>query len=68
MAFVLAVHVSMNEAVDLLKLAGYALSDSCLSDMIVEYFLEAKRYNTDEVNEALYKPDCWPLTNWRGYK
>ncbi|WP_051650094.1 hypothetical protein [Selenomonas sp. AB3002] len=68
LAFVVALHLSMEEAADLLKRAGYALSDSCLSDMIVAYFLEAKRYNIDEVNEALYRHDCKPLTNWRDCK
>lgn len=68
LAFVVALHLSMDEATDLLKRAGYALSDSCLSDMIVTYFLEAKRYNIDEVNEALYRYDCKPLTNWRECK
>lgn len=68
LAFVVALHLSMEEAADLLKRAGYALSDSCLADVIVAYFLEARRYNIDEVNEALYTHDCKPLTNWRGCK
>ena len=68
LAFVVALHLSMDEAADLLKRAGYALSESCLSDVIVAYFLEAKRYNIDEVNEALYRHDCKPLTNWRECK
>lgn len=68
LAFVVALHLSMEEAADLLKRAGYALSDSCLADVIVAYFLEARRYNIDEVNEALYNHSCKPLTNWRECK
>lgn len=68
LAFVVALHLSMEEATDLLKRAGYALSDSRLADVIVAYFLEARRYNIDEVNDALYKHDCKPLTNWRECK
>ena len=60
--------VSMDEAADLLKRAGYALSESRLGDMIVKFFLEMKRYNIDEINEALYTHDCKTLTNWRGNK
>lgn len=68
LAFVIALHLSMDEAADLLKRAGYALSDSRLGDMIVKFFLEIKRYNIDEINEALYMHDCKTLTNWRESK
>lgn len=68
LAFVVALHLSMDEAVDLLKRAGYALSPSCLGDVIVAYFLEVKRYNIDEINLALYRYNCRPLTNWRECK
>ena len=68
LAFVVALHLSMDEAADLLKRAGYALSESRLGDMIVKFFLEMKRYNIDEINEALYAHDCKTLTNWRGNK
>ncbi|SHK58558.1 hypothetical protein SAMN05216582_10883 [Selenomonas ruminantium] len=68
LAFVVALHLSMDEAADLLKRAGYALSESRLGDMIVKFFLEMKRYNIDEINEALYTHDCKTLTNWRGNK
>ena len=68
LAFVVALHLSTEDAADLLRRAGYALSPSSLGDMIVAYFLNAKRYNIDEVNEALYTHDCKTLTNWRDCK
>jgi hypothetical protein len=68
LAFVIALHLSMDEAADLLKRAGYALSESRLGDMIVKFFLEMKRYNIDEINEALYTHGCKTLTNWRSTK
>ena len=68
LAFVVALHLSLEEADDLLERAGYALSKSRLGDMIVKCFLEMKRYNLDEINEALYIHDCKPLTNWRESK
>lgn len=65
LAFVFALHLDIEEAADLLRRAGYALSPSSLGDMIVMYFLEHDRYKIDEVNEALYSNGCKPLTNWR---
>ena len=68
LAFVIALHLSVEEAKDLLERAGYALSKSHLGDMIVKCFLEMQRYNIDEINEALYIHECKPLTNWRESK
>ena len=53
---------------DLLKRAGYALSQSSKSDIIVAYFLEHGIYKLDTVNEALYSFGCKPLSNWRATK
>lgn len=68
LAFVVALHLTLEEAADLLKRAGDILSESCLGDMIVAYFLEAGRYDIDEVNDALDKYGCKVLTNWRKSK
>jgi hypothetical protein len=68
LAFVIALHLTLEEAKDLLERAGYALSKSHLGDMIVKCFLEMQRYNIDEINEALYIHECKPLTNWRESK
>ena len=68
LAFVIALHLTLEEAKDLLERAGYALSKSHLGDMIVKCFLEMQRYNIDEINEAMYIHECKPLTNWRESK
>ncbi len=68
LAFAIALHLNMDDTQDLLKRAGYALTDSSKSDIIVMCFLEKGIYKIDEINAALYSYDCKPLTNWRGNK
>ena len=68
LAFAIALHLDKNDTIDLLKRAGYALSDSSISDTIVSFFIENERYNIDEINEVLYDYECRTLTNWRDTK
>lgn len=68
LAFAIALHLNMEDTQDLLKRAGYALTDSSKSDVIVMCFLEKGIYKIDEINAVLYSYDCKPLTNWRGNK
>ena len=68
LAFVIALHLSLDESVDLLERAGYALSKSNLGDVIVKCFLEIQRYDIDEINDALDSHGCKTLTNWRKEK
>ena len=68
LAFVIALHLSLDEAVDLLERAGYALSKSNLGDVIVKCFLEMQRYDIGEINDALDSHACKTLTNWRREK
>ena len=51
--FALGLRLPMNEAEEMLKKAGYALSHSDVKDLIIEYFILNRRYNVGEVNEAL---------------
>ena len=54
LSFAIALNLSIKETNELLKTAGFILSNSILSDVIVAYFIENKNYNINEINIALY--------------
>lgn len=57
LAFAIALELSMDEAKDLLNSAGFSLSRSSKTDIIVAYFLENKIYDMFEINDVLYAYD-----------
>ena len=57
LAFILALELPLDEARDMLRKAGYALSRSNDFDIILEYFLRQGNYNVFEINEALFAFD-----------
>lgn len=65
LAFALALHLSLADAQDLLRRAGYTLSHSSESDLIVEFFIVHRKYNVDQVNIFLAHYGYKPLTNRR---
>ena len=65
LAFAIALHLNLNETDDLLKRAGYSLSHSNESDLIVEFFIGRGIYNIDDINNQLDIRGHKPLTNWR---
>ena len=53
LAFTIALELSLDEAKDLLTSAGFALSRSSKTDIIVAYFLQNKIYDMFEINDVL---------------
>ena len=63
LAFAVALELSLPETEDLLKRAGYALSDSNVTDLIVEYFIDNGNYDIYQLNAALFAFDQATLGN-----
>lgn len=53
-ALAIALRLSVDEATDLLRKAGYTFSDSYKQDIIVRYFLEQGEYDMFTINETLF--------------
>lgn len=56
-ALAMALELDMEDTEKLLKKAGYALSDSYLSDVIVSYFIKRGDYDLFRLNEVLFHYD-----------
>ena len=61
LALCIGLRLGTEEAAELLKKAGYAISHSSKGDLIVEYFLSQGRYDIFEINEVLFRFDQVPL-------
>jgi hypothetical protein len=57
----LALELNKRETDELLAAAGYSLSESDTSDLIILFFLEKKIYDIDSVNQGLYYFSQKPL-------
>ena len=54
LALALALELNLDETIDLLARAGYALSPSSKSDMLVEYCIVKEKYDLIDVNALLF--------------
>lgn len=55
LAFAIALKLDFERTKDLLTVAGFSLTKSNISDVIVSFFIEYKIYDVDLVNRILYK-------------
>ena len=55
LSFALALELNMDQTLDLLKAAGYTLSDGIKMDLAFQYFVEHHIYNIFEVKIVLFK-------------
>lgn len=53
LAFTIALELSLDEAKDLLASAGFALSRSSKTDLIIAYFLQNRIYDIFKINDVL---------------
>lgn len=56
-ALALALHLNLDDTLDLLGRAGYTLSPSSKADLIVMYFIQHERWDINLINQALYEFD-----------
>ncbi len=63
LALAVGLRLNLDETVDFLKIAGYALSPISQTDAVVEYFIEHEDYNVLKIDIVLFDYGLDPLSN-----
>lgn len=63
LALAVGLHLNMDETVDFLRIAGYALSPISQTDTVVEYFIRKQEYNVLKIDIVLFDYGLEPLSN-----
>ena len=63
LALAVGLRLNMDEAVDFLRLAGYAFSPVSQTDVIVEYFIRHQDYNVMKIDIVLFDYGLDSLSN-----
>ena len=61
LAFAIALHLSLDETREMLAKAGFSLTHSSKSDIVVEYCITNGEYDIFEINQVLFGLDLQPL-------
>ena len=64
LALAIALKLNIDETADLLSRAGFALSPSNMTDVIVRYYIESGNYDMYEINCELFDHGEEPLGSW----
>jgi O-acetyl-ADP-ribose deacetylase (regulator of RNase III)/transcriptional regulator with XRE-family HTH domain len=62
LALAVGLRLNLDETVDFLQMAGYALSPISQTDAVVRYFINKKEYNVIKINFVLFDFGLDPLT------
>ena len=63
LALALGLKLTLDETKMLLERAGYTLTNSSQTDLVIEFFIKQHLYDVDEVNEVLYEIGLPTITN-----
>ena len=64
LALAIALRLNIDETADLLSRAGFALSPSNMTDVIVRYYIESGNYDMYKINCELFDHGEEPLGSW----
>ena len=57
LALAIALELTLDQTKEFISRAGYALTHSSVTDLVVEFFISKGIYNVQAINEALYELD-----------